>query len=114
MLRAPDAFALRLADGRELPGHLVGGRKVWHVAKLIGERVVVFADGHFGPGGELVAVEADGLLELDPLRPTHDMYFRRTPDEVAELRSRIPHVEGPEEDDGLTDEEVNRLVKRMG
>src|SRR5436305_663567 len=95
MVRASDAsFAVRLADGSELPGRLVG-RPATALAHLLGRALLVFGTGRFGPAGELLAVEADGFVPNDggPWVVTKEA-LPLTPDELEEQGRRIRSVIG--------------------
>jgi hypothetical protein len=65
MVRASDSsFTLRLADGRTIPGRLVG-RAISGLARLLGRLLLVFGNAQFGPSGELEWVDADGYVPND-------------------------------------------------
>jgi hypothetical protein len=65
VVRASDGtFLLRLADGRSIPGRLVGPR-IASLAGVIGRLLLVFGTGQFGPSGELERIEADGFIPND-------------------------------------------------
>jgi hypothetical protein len=113
MARVSDAsFLLRLPDGRDLPGRLVG-RPFEGLARVLGRTLLVFGVGQFGPNGELESIEADGFLPADgqpwDISP-QDMPFS---DDVArELARRQQAIRGGWPGDE-TDEEINQALKEM-
>ena len=65
MVRISDqTFTLCLADGRGLPGRLVG-RQITGLSRVLGRTLIVFGVGSFSPDGDLVGIDADGYIPND-------------------------------------------------
>jgi hypothetical protein len=113
MARVSDAsFLLRLPDGRDLPGRLVG-RPFEGLARVLGRTLLVFGVGQFGAGGELESIEADGFLPADGQPWVISASEPPFSDDVLhELARRQQAIRGGWPGDE-TDEEINRALEEL-
>ena len=113
MVRASDqSFTLRMPDGRELPGRLVG-RPIIGLARVLGRNIFVFGFGRCNPAGDLMGLDADGFMPNDGKSWTispDDMPLCR--EVVEEQARRLKQVIGSWPGDE-TEEEVDRALREL-
>ncbi len=113
LVRASDSsFLLVLADGRAVPGTLVG-RPISSLARELGRVLLVFGTGHFGAAGELERVEADGYIPNDGQPWTVSASDPPVSEEVHQelvrrFRATIGKWPGDE-----TDEQINAALEEL-
>jgi hypothetical protein len=116
VVKASDSsFQLILADGRTLPGRLVG-YPITSMARLLGRPLLVFGTGRFGPAGELEGVEADGIVPNDDQpwtrSATDPPLSREVGEEMARrLQAAWANWKWPGDE---TDEEIQKALKELG
>jgi hypothetical protein len=113
MVQASDSsFRLSLADGRTVPGRLVGP-PITSLARVLGRTLLVFGTGRFGPGGELEGVDADGFIPNDgqpwDVSPDDFPFSREVAEEMSRrFRSIVGAWPGDE-----TDDQVEQALREL-
>jgi hypothetical protein len=113
MVQASDSsFRLVLADGRTIPGQLIG-RPTITLAKVLGRRLLVFGTGQFNSAGEVERVEMDSFIPNDGQPWTVNSDDMPVSDEVAmEQARRLRAVMGTWPGDE-TDEQINAALEEL-
>jgi hypothetical protein len=113
VVKASDSsFSLQLADGRSIPGCLVG-RPITSLARVLGRHLLVFGTGHYGTTGELERIEADSFIPNDG-KPwgisTDDLPFSEEVKEEQARRLRAVMGMWPGDE---TDEQINAALEEL-
>jgi hypothetical protein len=106
---------LILADGRTLPGRLVG-YPILGLARLLGRPLLVFGAGRYGSGGELQGIEADGFMPDDGQPWVRSAAEPPPSKEVREEMARrfqtaLANWTWPGDE---SDEEIQKAMKELG
>ncbi len=116
MVQASDSsFRLILADGRTIPGWLVG-YPILGLARLLSRKLLVFGTGRLGTTGELEGIEADGFMPDDGeawiVSATDPEPSREVNEEMARrFQAALANWTWPGDE---TDEQIQQALRELG